>query len=59
MEDLLERFLQHGFSIAVASYLLIRMDRRMEELTEAVVRLIGVMENGREARNGQGGARGN
>ena len=44
MEDFTANMLQNGFSIAVASYLLIRMDRRMEELTRAVVQLGSVME---------------
>ena len=44
MEDFTANMLQNGFSIAVASYLLIRMDRRMEELTRAVVHLGSVME---------------
>ncbi len=44
MEDLMASILQNGFSVAVASYLLIRMDRRMEELTRAVVQLGTVIE---------------
>ena len=44
MEDFMANMLQNGFSIAVASYLLIRMDRRLEELTRAVVHLGSVME---------------
>lgn len=43
MEDFLEKTLQHGFSIAVASYLLVRMDKRIEELTKAVVSLVNVI----------------
>lgn len=34
MEDFLEKTLQHSFSIAVAAYLLVRMDKRIEELTK-------------------------
>lgn len=49
MEDFLEKALQHGFSIAVASFLLVRMDRRVEELTKAVVHLVDVIE-AKEAR---------
>lgn len=52
MEELLERMIQHGFSIAVASYLLIRMDRRIEELTNAVMRLVSVIESEKEVANG-------
>ena len=44
MEDFMATMLQNGFSIAVASYLLIRMDHRLEELTLAVVHLGSVME---------------
>lgn len=51
MEDFLEKMLQHSFSIAVASYLLVRMDKRIEELTKAVVHLVGVIE-AREVREG-------
>lgn len=49
MEEFLEKMLQHSFSIAVASYLLVRMDKRVEELTKAVVHLVTVIET-REAR---------
>lgn len=49
MEEFLEKMLQHSFSIAVASYLLVRMDKRIEELTKAVVHLVTVIE-AREAR---------
>lgn len=31
--------LQQGFSVAVASYLLLRMERRLEELTKAITEL--------------------
>lgn len=51
MEDFLEKTLQHSFSIAVASYLLVRMDKRIEELTKAVVHLVSVIET-REVREG-------
>lgn len=49
MEDFLEKMLQHSFSVAVASYLLVRMDKRIGELTNAVVHLVSVIE-AREAR---------
>lgn len=45
MEELTASMIQNGFSVAVASFLLIRMDRRLEELTKAVVHLGTVMEN--------------
>lgn len=44
MEEFMTSMLQNGFSIAVASYLLIRMDRRLEEMTKAVVHLSNVIE---------------
>jgi hypothetical protein len=44
MEELMASILQNGFSVAVASYLLIRMDRRLEELTRAVIQLGTVIE---------------
>ena len=44
MEELTANMKQNGFSVAVAAYLLVRMDRRLEELTKAVVNLGTVME---------------
>lgn len=44
MEELTANMIQNGFSVAVAAYLLVRMDRRLEELTKAVVNLGTVME---------------
>lgn len=44
MDEFTSSVLQSGFSVAVASYLLIRMDRRLEELTKAVLNLGAVME---------------
>ena len=44
MEELTASMIQNGFSVAVAAYLLIRMDRRLEELTKAVTDLGAVME---------------
>lgn len=49
MEEFLEKMLQNGFSIAVASFLLVRMDRRIEELTKAVLHLVNIIE-AKEAR---------
>ncbi|OUO93447.1 YvrJ family protein [Cloacibacillus sp. An23] len=51
MEEFAASMVQNGFSVAVASYLLIRMDRRLEELTKAVINLGNVMEKA-SARNG-------
>ncbi len=44
MEELIGNVMQSSFSVAVAAYLLVRMDKRMEELTKAVVHLGAVME---------------
>lgn len=44
MEELTASMIQNGFSVAVASFLLIRMDKRLEELTKAVAHLGTVME---------------
>lgn len=44
MEVVLETMLQHSFSVAVATYLLVRMDKRIGELTDAVVQLVSVIE---------------
>jgi hypothetical protein len=44
MEEFMASMLQNGFSVAVASYLLVRMDHRMEELTRAVIQLGTVIE---------------
>lgn len=52
MEELLSSIVQTGFSIVVASYLLVRMDKRMEELTRAVIHLGAVLE-AKEVSNGE------
>ncbi|ADE57854.1 MULTISPECIES: YvrJ family protein [Aminobacterium] len=39
MEDFLASCLQSGFSVAVAAYLLVRMEKRLDELTGAIRRL--------------------
>ena len=44
MDELTGSILQNGFSVAVAAYLLIRMDKRLEELTKAVMTLGNIME---------------
>jgi len=43
MESFLEKTLQNGFAIAVASFLLIRTDKRLEELKDAILRLASVL----------------
>ena len=39
MDDTLINFAEGAFSIAVAGFLLIRMERRLDELTSAIARL--------------------
>ncbi|MDR3165213.1 MAG: YvrJ family protein [Synergistaceae bacterium] len=39
MDDTLMNFTEGVFSIAVAGFLLIRMERRLDELTSAIARL--------------------
>ena len=39
MDDTLINFAEGAFSIAVAAFLLIRMERRLDELTSAIARL--------------------
>jgi hypothetical protein len=39
MEEFITGALDSAFSIAVAGYLLIRMERRLDELTSAIARL--------------------
>jgi hypothetical protein len=36
MEDFLASAIQSGFAVAVAGYLLVRMESRLEELTKAI-----------------------
>ena len=36
MEDFVASAIQSGFAIAVAAYLLLRMESRLEELTKAI-----------------------
>ena len=45
MEDFITNIVQTSFSIAVASYLLVRMEKRMEDLTKAVVELTSVIKS--------------
>lgn len=44
MDELIGSIVQTGFSIAVASFLMIRMEKRLEELTKAVISLGSVIE---------------
>ncbi|AER65958.1 hypothetical protein Tlie_0214 [Thermovirga lienii DSM 17291] len=36
MEDFVASVAQGGFAVAVAAYLLVRMERRLDELTQAI-----------------------
>lgn len=48
MEDLLAGIAQSGFSIAVAAYLLIRMEGKLEGLSQAIQDLrLAIVEGGR------------
>lgn len=46
MTELLQQFVQHGFSVVVAAYLLVRMESRLDALTDAIRRLQAVLETG-------------
>lgn len=39
MEEFLSSAVQSGFAVAVAAYLLVRMEKRLEELTQAISEL--------------------
>jgi len=42
--ELLQFILQHGFSVVVAAYLLVRLEKKMTDLTEAITELRHCME---------------
>jgi len=46
MDDLVATIMQSGFSVAVAAYLLVRMERRLEDLTLAIRELHGAISRG-------------
>ncbi len=50
MEEFLNSALQSGFSVAVAAYLLIRMEKRLESLGEAIRDLHTWLRAGMEKR---------
>jgi len=39
MEDFLKNIMENSFSVVVAAFLLIRMERRLDDLTAALARL--------------------
>ena len=45
MEELIAGVVQSSFSVAVAAYLLVRVDSRITELTVAITRLQGAIDN--------------
>lgn len=47
MEDFMSTVVQSGFSVAVAAYLLVRMERRLEELSSAIRDLHAAIAGGR------------
>ncbi|CAG7588107.1 YvrJ family protein [Peptoniphilus senegalensis] len=44
MEDLLSNISNIGFPIAISCYLLVRLEKKMEELKEVIVELSNVIE---------------
>jgi len=47
MEDFLKSLVENSFSVVVAAFLLIRMERRLDDLTAALARLeIAIMRAG-------------
>ncbi len=47
MEDFMSTVVQNGFSVAVAAFLLVRMERRLEELSLAIRDLHAAIISGR------------
>ena len=45
MEDLLANISNIGFPIAISCYLLVRLEKKMEELKEVIVELSKALEN--------------
>ena len=42
--ELLQFIVQHGFSVVVAAYLLVRIEKKISDLTEAITELRHCME---------------
>ena len=49
MDELVATMMQSGFSVAVAGFLLVRMERRLEDLTLAIRELHGAILRGNVA----------
>ena len=47
MEDFMSTVVQNGFAVAVAAFLLVRMERRLEELSLAIRDLHAAIISGR------------
>lgn len=59
MDELVATMMQSGFSVAVAAFLLVRMERRLEDLTLAIRELHSAILRGNLAGGaGAGGADG-
>lgn len=43
-DEILKSMMQYGFSAVVAVYVLVRMEARLQQLTEAIVQLKNCME---------------
>lgn len=53
MEELISSIAQSTFSIAVAAYLLVRMESRIDRLSEAIVELRRAIEQERRGEAGR------
>jgi hypothetical protein len=55
MDELVATMMQSGFSVAVAAFLLVRMERRLEDLTLAIRELHGAILRGNVAEGANAG----
>ena len=55
MDELVATMMQSGFSVAVAGFLLVRMERRLEDLTLAIRELPGASLRGNVAGRANAG----
>lgn len=56
MEEFVGNLLDGAFSVAVAAFLLIRMESRLDDLTAAITRLQGAIETMARGARGHGSA---
>ena len=54
MDELVATMMQSGFSVAVAAFLLVRMEGRLEDLTLAIRELHGAILRGTTSTAGNG-----